>query len=261
MYLIVQLTRSKDEFFLVREKTDAEAYQVKLLSCFLYVPVAQLSSTAFSEIERVLTSKSVAIHYRKIEIRNLNLTAGKEEYNSDNLFTTDCPCRVIVCFIQSKNKTGSFDLNPFDFKRSWEVTTTVSSPNDHLTEKERYLEQKLLEFEKQLSFFKSCVTLVSVDETSTDKGKGRGKKSKPTESENPGPSSSIFNRLRSSFSAAQQDSQSEHSEAQSEASGATSPPPSYGDATATTKTIFIKQVQLLLNGTPLDQVECRETSK
>ena len=212
----MQLTRSKDEFFLVREKTDTEAYQVKLLSCFLYVPVAQLSSTAFSEIERVLTSKSVAIHYRKIEIRNLNLTAGKEEYNSDNLFTTDCPCRVIVCFIQSKN--------------------------DHLTEKERYLEQKLLEFEKQLSFFKSCVTLVSVDETSTDKGKGRGKKSKPTESENPGPSSSIFNRLRSSFSAAQQDSQSEHSEAQSEASGATSPPPSYGDATATTKTIFIKQV-------------------
>ena len=263
MYLFLQLTRTKPEFFLLREKTDTEAYQVKLLSCFLYVPVAQLSSTAFSEIERVLTSKSVAIHYRKIEIRNLNLVAGKEEYNSDNLFTTDCPCRIIICFIESKNKTGSFDLNPFDFKRTWQVTTGVST-NDQLTEKERYLERKLLDFERQLSFFKSCVTLVSVDETSTDaqaKGKGRGKRSKPTENPVPSTSTSIFNRLRSSFSGPQQDAQSEHSEGPSEASGVSSPPPPYQEVAATTKTIYIKQVQLLLNGTPLDQVECRETSK
>ena len=258
---VLQFTRSKDEFFLLREKTDAEAYQVKLLSCFLYVPVAQLSSTAFSEIERVLTSKSVAIHYRKIEIRNLNLVAGKEEYNSDNLFTTDCPCRIVICFIESKNKTGSFDLNPFDFQRSWQVTTGVTSTNDQLSEKERYLEKKLLDFEKQLSYFKSCVNLVTVDETSENtqsKGKGRGKKSKPTES--PIPSTSLFNRLRSSFSAPQ-DSQSEHSEGQSEAEASTSStqPPTYLEAT--TKTIYIKQVQLLLNGTPLDQIECRETSK
>ena len=249
----------------MREKTDTEAYQVKLLSCFLYVPVAQLSLTAFSEIERVLTSKSVAIHYRKIEIRNLNLVAGKEEYHSDNLFTTDCPCRVIICFIESKNKTGSLDLNPFDFKRSWQVTTSSVTSNEQLSEKERFLEQKLLDFERQLSYFKSCVNLVSVDETATNsqvKGKGRGKKSKPTETESPVPSTSIFNRLRSSFSAPQQDTQSEHSEGQSEASGISSPPPpSYWEATATTKTIFIKQVQLLLNGTPLDQIDCRETSK
>ena len=78
---------------------------------------------------------------------------------------------------------------------------------------------------------------------------------------NPTPSTSLFNRLRSSFSVPEQDTQSEQSEGQSEASGISSPPPTYRDAIATTKTIFIKQVQLLLNGTPLDQVECRETSK
>ena len=141
------------------------------------MPVAQLSSTAFSEIERVLTSKSVAIHYRKIEIRQVSLTAGKEEYNSDSLFSSDCPCRIIICFIESKNKTGSYDLNPFDFQRSWTVTSSVTSSTDsQLSDRERYLERKLLDFEKQLLYFKSCVTLVS-PETSTDpqnKGKGRG---------------------------------------------------------------------------------------
>ena len=139
---------------LLRQSTDTDTYKLKLLSCFLYVPIAQLSSVSFSEIERVLTSKSVAIHYRKIEIRMLSLSAGKEEYNSENLFASDCPCRIVICFLKSKNKTGSYDLNPFDFRRSWEVTVnSVSSQDPAVTEREKYLEKKLLDFEKQTCLF------------------------------------------------------------------------------------------------------------
>ena len=90
----------------MKDPTDNENYKVKLLSCFLYMPIAQLSSTTFSEIERVLTSKTVAIHYRKIEIRTLSLVAGKEEYNSENLFSSDCPCRIVICFIESKTNVS-----------------------------------------------------------------------------------------------------------------------------------------------------------
>ena len=91
----------------MREASDTDDYDVKLLSCFLYVPVAQLSSTTFSEIERVLTNKSVAIHYRKIEIRTVDLTPGKEEYNSENLFSSDLPCRIVLCFVEANNKNGA----------------------------------------------------------------------------------------------------------------------------------------------------------
>lgn len=79
---------------IMKETADTENYKVKILACFLYVPIAQLSSITFSEIERVLVSKSVAIHYRKIEIRTIGLTKGKEEYNSENLFTSELPCRL-----------------------------------------------------------------------------------------------------------------------------------------------------------------------
>lgn len=255
----------------MKQATDTEKYKFKILNCFLYVPIAQLSSTTFSEIERVLTSKSVAIHYRKIEIRNISLVAGKEEYNSESLFASDCPCRIVICFLESKKKTGSPLLNPFDFRRSWTVTVSSNADEVQVSQREKYLEEKLLDFEKQLAFFKSCVTLASIDETTTQtstKGKGRGKRSDQTQQQPQPPSqSSFFDRFRTSFSGpsgANADSQSVHSEQQStshQSQHSGNDPPSYADATATTKTVYIKQVDLLLNGAPLDQLDTRETGK
>jgi len=176
-----------------------------------------------------------------------------------NLFSSDCPCRIVICFIESKNKTGSDKLNPFNFQRSWEVTTS-NSEDSNLSEREKYLEKKLLDFEKQLAYFKSCVTLVSTDEeplsdsiASTTKGKGKGKK---TGQEN----ASIFTRLRSSFAAPPSDVGNESIRSEDSACASSSPPPYEEKVGATTK-IYIKEVQLLLNGAPLDQVETRETGK
>ena len=261
----IELERSSDDFFLMKEATDNTTYKVKLLGLFLYVPVAQLSSTTFSEIERVLVSKSVAIHYRKIEIRTIGLTAGKEEYNSENLFSNDLPCRIIVCFVESKNKTGSQTLNPFEFKRSWTVTVG-SEEVSSTSERERFLERRLADIEKQLNLFKACVASSSNENDDDDetqpllKNKGKGKKSKPTTSNTQTQDSSIFTRLRNSFSNNPGENQNEPTPSTSSRSGSL-PPPAYSELNfeATTKTVFIKQVELLLNGAPVDQIETRET--
>ena len=153
-------------------------------------------------------------------------------------------------------------LNPFEFKRSWKYTVTASGnlEQSQTTEREKYLEQKLLDFEKQLAFFKSCVTLVAVDETenpSTSKGKGRGKKSNQA---TPQESSSFFDRFRPSFSGPTPNTNDTQSEASTSQQSQGSDPPSYAQAVeATEKTVYIKQVDLLLNGTPLDQIDSRET--
>ena len=136
------------------------------------------------------------------------------------------------------------------------------SENQTVSEREQVLEQKILDFEKQLAFFKSCVTLVQVDETQTvsQKGKGKGKKSKKTDS-------SIFQRLRQgltgnddavSITSAHSLASASESPSTSQCSGKSRPPP-YSEQAATTKTVFVKQVQLLLNGAPLDQIETTET--
>ena len=147
---------------------------------------------------------------------------------------------------------------------------TVSSNTEELqiSPREKYLEDKLLDFEKQLAFFKSCVTLVSVDETPTQasaKGKGRGKRSdQAQQTPQPQPQTSFFDRFRPSFSGpstsgANADTQSVRSSTSQQSQQSGNDPPSYAQATATEKTVYIKQVDLLLNGAPLDQLDTRET--
>ena len=259
----IELKRATDDFIIMKDAADSENYKVKLLSCFLYVPVAQLSSLTFSEIERVLVAKSVAIHYRRIEIRQLSLSAGKEEYNSENLFPSDLPCRIVICFIESKNKTGDQKLNPFDFRRKWVVTTSVSdSQSEHLSQRERYLEQELLQMKKQFALFQSCLAGAEEDSQTSAKGKGRGKRSTPQASTSE-QNTSLFVRLRNSFSGPTGGTggASSRGSVHSEPSTSSDQPPPYSEVTAqaTTTTIWIKQVELLLNGAPLDQVDSRET--
>ena len=107
------------------------------------------------------------------------------------------------------------------------------------------------------------------------KGKGRGKKSQPSETRPTG----LLNRLRTSFSGqglaqdslgqgtsqdSQRDCNSDSASIRSDNSEAL--PPSYSDVIAsqqrlqgTKKTVYITNVQLLLNGVPLDQIDTTET--
>lgn len=251
----IELVRSSDDFFILKEAEDTENYKVKLLNCFLYVPVAQLSSLTFSEIERVLVAKSVAIHYRKIEIRQISLVSGKEEFNSENLFPSDLPCRVVICFVESKNKTGGQALNPFNFQRRWEVTVNEEHFAGGLTPREVALEQELLEIKRQFAEIQSSIA-PHIETTGHTKGKGRGKRSTPQTSA----SGSLFVRLRNSFSGPSRRPSSTGStpSIHSQPSTSSEAPPPYSPRPAalgaTKKVVYIKQVDLLLNGAPLDQI-------
>ena len=115
-----ELDRSDDAFVFMTIDTDNEKYKLKLLNIALLVPVAQLSSQVFQEINTILTKKNepkaVGIHYRRIEVRPISLPRNKEEYNSDGLFTdSDLPCKIVICFVKTASKVGDYHTNPFEF--------------------------------------------------------------------------------------------------------------------------------------------------
>ena len=117
----IELDRASDDFVLMKAATDTEDYQLELLHCNLFVPIAQLSTALFSEIGSTFAHRSISLQFRRVEVRQISLPREKEEYCSDILFTDDMPCRIVVCFIPSKNKTGEQTSNPFDFQRSWPI--------------------------------------------------------------------------------------------------------------------------------------------
>ena len=117
---------------------------------------------------------------------------------------------------------------------------------------------------KQFALFQSCLAGAEEDSQTSAKGKGRGKRSTPQASTSE-QNTSLFVRLRNSFSgptgATGGTGASSRGSVHSEPSTSSDLPPPYSEVTAqaTTTTIWIKQVELLLNGAALDQVDSRET--
>jgi hypothetical protein len=184
-----ELDRADHSFVIMSKKEDPEKYKLKILNISLFVPVAQLSASVFSQISSILTTKepkAIGIHYRKVEVRPYSLPRNKLEYNSDNLFCdSDSPCRIVICFVKSESKVGKYDSNPYEFQRRWSVevpkanTATTDCMERPLSEREIYLEERLRQIEEQFQQFQQTLNKQKV----TGKGKGRGKKSKNFQTE------------------------------------------------------------------------------
>lgn len=63
-----EFDRSDNDFIIMKEASDTEKYQIKILNIALYVPVAQLSASVFNELSTILSRKTepkaISIHYR-----------------------------------------------------------------------------------------------------------------------------------------------------------------------------------------------------
>ncbi len=279
----IDLDIADSAFFLMCPKTDSEKYQFKIKNIALFVPVAQLSMPVYQEINSILTRKnepkSIVIHYRRIEVRPISITKDKEDYYSDSLFPdSDLPCKIVVCFVDASSKNGTYSTNPFNFKRSWKVTTSQERLTKQTASTEMSLETKRLENKFDLlaaQFEKFCARFeedAPLRKKNAPKGKGRGKKSKQASSD-PGCSS------QSSVSEidinAEAQRRLELFLKENEFTTKATPGPSHSLRSSrsgacslhnedfmtddlsvddVTKVIYIKKIECKLNQTPLDQV-------
>lgn len=242
----------------MKQEDDTTKYKLKLLNIALYMPVAQLSQSVFSEINSILTrsvnNKPVGIHYRKIDVRPLTIPRNSQVFHSELLFTDDIPARLIVCFVESDAKAGSYTKNPFNFKRKWKVPKTANletenAETQNLT-RENLLEQRLKEIEnlnRQLQENLQKLQSNLSQPQKTSKGKGRGKNRNCS----PSTSSSITNNLQNvrlnDFG------QAEHQSEYHDATSISSTQRALQSETTNvigddTKDLYIKKIELLING-------------
>ena len=142
-------------------------------------------------------------------------------------------------------------------------TESVASGGSTLNSENSALQAKLDLIQKQLELVTSKLA----------KGKGRGKKSQPSATPSTGAQETrpgLLNRLRTSFSGPSTSRNNQDCSDQASVSSNSiaddEPPPAYSDIVerpqargTKKKTIYIKNVQLLLNGVGLDQIETEET--
>jgi hypothetical protein len=253
------------------DSSDNEKYQLKILNIALFVPVAQLAAPVFQELNSIMTRKNdpqtIGIHYRRIEVRPFNLVPNNEEYNSGTLFTdSDLPCKIVICFVKTKSKNGDYFSNPFEMRRSWNVPSNlILQPTLDLNQKsdrEIALERRVQEMEREWRSFRSSL------ETTTSKGKGRGKKSTNSKKFDEEVAKEAEKRLRA-FIQSQQEPIASGSRSSEHSFPVPSAPPmpdnwtednssiggnSFATDQASTTNVFIKKVEVTLNGVPIDQV-------
>ena len=127
---------------------------------------------------------------------------------------------------------------------------------DSSSEREKFLERRLLEIEEQFKEFQRNFNC-----TQSTKGKGRGKKSKATESLTTEQiDEEARKRLRSFL---ESDKSSFASASGSSAFPKPSAPPFEEETSQAVqddeKYVFIRKIEVLLNGSPIDQVEDKQT--
>jgi hypothetical protein len=306
-----ELDRAENSFVILSKDGDEEKYKLKLLNIALLVPVAQLAAPVFQELNSILTRKNepkaIGIHYRRLEVREYSMPRNKVEYNSDAIFCDEeIPCRLVIAFVTTKAKVGDRHLNPYEFRRSWDVKVAndIQHIERSMTEREIYLEQKLAAIEEQFKVFQQQIVQLSnpshpSPSKNKGKGKGKGKKSQATKTK---PLNSQIEeetqrrlqieeeaqrRLRlflsNQFESNQQtnnvgDFQPATSEGMhtpipgcsrmsdsawtndsSTQNLRTTPTFQVPPVTETTKKIFIKRVELTINGSPVDMIEDKQT--
>ena len=286
--IVIELDRSEDEFVILTPKTDPEKYKLKLLNVCLYMPIAQLSQSVYQEFAALWTkpkdlqSGAVNIHYRRSEIRTVSIASNAQEFNSDVLFADEGPCRLVFVLVNTAAKNGQYDLNPFEFRRKWEYKlkkANLNVPQENLTEKELW-EKRISDIEKEsqkrISQIQERFELLTIE-----KGKGRGKKSTSAAPTTPGAgrgsisqslpdrvrqcnisseagSSSSFERLTSLGSVTSARELRAFQERTTLVDDDPDPPPNPDPPPEPVGTVYVRKIELLLNGTPVDQVEDRE---
>lgn len=157
-----ELDMAPAAFVLQCPDTDKEKYKYEITRAALYIPVAQLSLSVYNELSNLMAKTSegsVALHYRRLTVSRTGVQKGNQDHYFQSLLANgECPCKVVICFVETEAKAGSYHKNPFEFRRSWTYqkanSEAVGAPeNEHreseiaeLTEKIKKLETMHTEF-------------------------------------------------------------------------------------------------------------------
>jgi len=251
------LTKSTNEFVLLKKSSDTEKYELKITEITLLMPIASLSQSVYNEFSsyqtRTLNNKPVGIPYRNIEIRNVTMPRNLASFYSELLFSDNMPTRIIVCFVEQQRKTGHYNSNPFLFNRKWKVQkldAQATRQTQDPTPKELLLEKCLQE---TIAMNKLLLERLQVQDQPTDKGKGpkRGKNTR-----NVGPSRfAEFTQREQSITSDDSEPQQGPSSARLTRNGGYGPDPPPPPPPPQFKDVFLKKVELTLNGAPIDALE------
>ncbi|MES9902023.1 MAG: hypothetical protein ABW168_04985 [Sedimenticola sp.] len=123
--ITLKFYRSRPEFVLLSGDESAK-YIVDIEDIVLKICKIQLNPAVIYGHSEILKTVNAKYPYTKTEIKMFALARGQVNVTFDNMFQGLRPNKVVVGFVSSQAVTGSFTLNPFNFK-SYHINQIVLS--------------------------------------------------------------------------------------------------------------------------------------
>jgi hypothetical protein len=116
------LTRSNDDFFLMKAETDTEDYKAVVLNCVLFVKVAKMSDQIFRELETSFAKQPILYQFRKFIAKEITVPVLSREFVTGNLFPdSEIPCKLHFVLVDTNSLCGDQKKNPFQFHRKFKI--------------------------------------------------------------------------------------------------------------------------------------------
>ena len=110
----IRMTRSKDEFSLMR--SDAVAYKISILSASLFVKKVSVSPAVRLGHAQALLSATAKYPIDRVSLKHFSIPAGTRVSNQENLFLGTLPKSIVIGMVDNDAFTGVYNKNPFAFK-------------------------------------------------------------------------------------------------------------------------------------------------
>ena len=112
----IQLTRSNDQFCLMKANNVEENYKVKLEEASLFVRKLKVLPSCRLGIYKALSSSPLRYPIRRTEQRVFSISNNITSWSQENVLIGQLPRRMTIGFIRTDAIHGVYNLNPFHFQ-------------------------------------------------------------------------------------------------------------------------------------------------
>ncbi len=126
----VTFQRSKKEFLIMKPANIATDVKIELTDFGLFVKLVKVADRERMYIESQLAFRAALYPFTRAEVMLQTMATGDKSVRKNNVVIGTLPKKMGICFIGDDASSGSYQLNPFNFKHYGITRISISVNNE-----------------------------------------------------------------------------------------------------------------------------------
>lgn len=111
----IKLIRQKPQFYLMSQTTTPD-YRLELEKASIFIRKVTVGDHVFLAQQQALLRSNAIYPLSYVALRSYSIPQGNENGPPDNIFLGQIPTHMIIAFVDTDARNGSYEKNPYNFK-------------------------------------------------------------------------------------------------------------------------------------------------